>query len=1414
MEPEMYIPPPKINRSRPLRVLFIPLEFKTWENASHFPYSGNYGFEEGFAANGMEYLTIPAIYETTSDQRTSWLNYARELCTGKNFDQVWIEIVHSKIDGNFLDWLATLAPIRIGFIWESLEMEPHELTNNPEGARRRRENLEKHLSYVTHVVAIDEKDIAHYNAQGPVPAKWLWEAGIMPKRFIYNEPPSAEHNYAVFLGALYGERKNWLEHGELQGLLVRPERSPEYETDLPRLFNELNAAAERYLNSAQTIDDSFFPKYMDTLRLIRQRSFALWLNGLRAFAAVVNLPQFGKCYASRVIEGMAAGRPVISWEIPDRPRTRSLFEDGKEIFLYKNDNPGQLAEHIRRILHEPDFARRIAANARRKLQDSLTTEKLVNQILVWVEGKGVNARSRFKNREPQKAKGISLLNASSDANCLSQLRAAGLWDDGRPLRLHLGCGEQYFDGYINIDYPPSKHNIMQVKADVFANLLELDFPRASVDEIRLHHVFEHFSRVTALAMLIKWHEWLKVGGKLHIETPDLIGSAKTLLSSSSWKTKMALFGILTGDQAAAWAYHIDHWFPERFEHTLQRLGFDPVQTRSWSWPHEPYLANVEAMAIKSRNISTEEQLSNAEILLWESTVSPSEKPTYAVWMNQLKAALYGHVSMPAISMAKGAKEIVLSVGQTKERGKPVFINDWIREGDLVFDVGANLGAKTDVYLQKGASIVCFEPQPECARALREKYYGNPRVSIEERGLADKPGTMRLSICTEAHTISTFSDQWKTGRFGEYSWDKEVTVEVSTLDEMIERYGCPKYSKIDVEGFEFEVISGLTRKTPYLSFEFTIEFLENARKCVHHLERLGYQYFNVALGESPELVFPHWGCAEDLFHYIEQLDNKLLWGDIFVSSDSALSNGFTTGEAVGHTKQIEMAAISMGQSILSHNASRIPLPEIHDFNQINRDVWVKAKAATVPSGSRVLDIGAGTCPYRPLFAHCDYKAHDFKKYTGVKLGGGSEYGEIDYISDITDIPLPDSSFDVVLCTEVLEHVPEPIEALKEIARILRPGGRMLLTAPLGSGLHQLPYHFYGGFTPEWYKFIAQKLAFEVVEITPNGGFFRLLAQECARVLWTMPQHQHLHGSNVEFIRQLFGEWIPRYLFALDGRCFIDQFTVGYHIEMMKPSRRSLPVSIPEEQKLNQTSSPKSLNTKINGIIFSKDRPLQLDGTLRSFLLHCKDPEFVRLKVLYTTSSPVQETLYQRLIREHPAVKFVKEQNFKRDLLTLLEGPEMILFLVDDAIFIKDFSLMDVIDSLKRHSSALGFSLRLGRNTTYCYSLDKPQHLPAFQHLSPRILKYNWTTEEYDFGYPLEVSSSVYRAKEMQPLLARLPFSNPNTLEDLMDKHKNAFRESNPFLLCYEQSVTFCAPMNKVQTVASANRASGKVEYSAR
>ncbi|MFA6175946.1 MAG: glycosyltransferase, partial [Phycisphaerae bacterium] len=235
------------------------------------------------------------------------------------------------------------------------------------------------------------------------------------------------------------------------------------------------------------------------------------------------------------------------------------------------------------------------------------------------------------------------------------------------------------------------------------------------------------------------------------------------------------------------------------------------------------------------------------------------------------------------------------------------------------------------------------------------------------------------------------------------------------------------------------------------------------------------------------------------------------------------------------------------------ADLIPLSEIHDFNQLARDRWVQAKAQSVPAGARVLDVGAGTCLYRELFAHCDYKTHDFAQYEGVKHGGGTGYGHIDYVSDILAIPVPDASFDVILCTEVLEHVPEPIKVLEEIARILRPGGRAFVTAPLGSHLHQLPFHFYGGYTPEWYKRFGAACGLNPIEITPNGGFFKHLAQECARAAYMYSQQTDLHGSDAGEIHKLLSDSMPRFFFELDDKCFDEKCTVGFQVEFVKTAQ---------------------------------------------------------------------------------------------------------------------------------------------------------------------------------------------------------------------------------------------------------------------
>ena len=227
-----------------------------------------------------------------------------------------------------------------------------------------------------------------------------------------------------------------------------------------------------------------------------------------------------------------------------------------------------------------------------------------------------------------------------------------------------------------------------------------------------------------------------------------------------------------------------------------------------------------------------------------------------------------------------------------------------------------------------------------------------------------------------------------------------------------------------------------------------------------------------------------------------------------------------------------------------------------FNQQARDRWVGEVSRRIPPGSRVLDVGAGECRYRKLFDHCEYRAQDFGEHEGTSAGPLAqdwEYGDLDYVSDITAIPVPPASFDVVLCTEVLEHVPHPIEALAEITRVLLPGGSAFCTAPLGSGLHQQPHHYYGGFTPHWWRRIAQEVGLEIVSIEPNGRFFRMLSQEVARGAHIL-RSSGLRGrySITQMIARLAArEEVSRWLAGLDDQLPVDEFTVGYHVEALKP-----------------------------------------------------------------------------------------------------------------------------------------------------------------------------------------------------------------------------------------------------------------------
>jgi hypothetical protein len=230
-----------------------------------------------------------------------------------------------------------------------------------------------------------------------------------------------------------------------------------------------------------------------------------------------------------------------------------------------------------------------------------------------------------------------------------------------------------------------------------------------------------------------------------------------------------------------------------------------------------------------------------------------------------------------------------------------------------------------------------------------------------------------------------------------------------------------------------------------------------------------------------------------------------------------------------------------------------------------------------------------------------------------------------------------------------------------------------------------------------------------------------------------------------------------------------------------------------------------------IIFSKDRPMQLDLTLSTNARHCSEKNARNEIVIYKTSNNDFENAYQQVANEHPAVQFLKEDSFKDNLLECINKKRYVMFVVDDCIFTRAYSINRIASFLDICDGVLGFSLRLGKNTDVCYPIREKNDIPYILMLSKEIGAFSWRQAgKGDFSYPLELSSSVYRVKDLKPLLEGLNYNTPNSLEWLLSNSTHVFNYLQ-FLLCYETSPAFCNPINKVQTENN-NRVGTKPEYS--
>jgi ubiquinone/menaquinone biosynthesis C-methylase UbiE len=172
------------------------------------------------------------------------------------------------------------------------------------------------------------------------------------------------------------------------------------------------------------------------------------------------------------------------------------------------------------------------------------------------------------------------------------------------------------------------------------------------------------------------------------------------------------------------------------------------------------------------------------------------------------------------------------------------------------------------------------------------------------------------------------------------------------------------------------------------------------------------------------------------------------------------------------------------------------------NELTRVNWIEQTLKKVPEGFTILDAGAGECQFKKFCSHLKYIAQDFGKYTGegeVGLQTGAwDNTKLDIISDITNIPLEDNSVDAIMCTEVFEHIPDPIAAIKEFTRLLKPNGYLLITSPFASLTHFAPYHFASGFSRYFYEHHLIKNGFTIEDLQLNGNFFEYLGQETRRI----------------------------------------------------------------------------------------------------------------------------------------------------------------------------------------------------------------------------------------------------------------------------------------------------------------------------
>ncbi len=237
---------------------------------------------------------------------------------------------------------------------------------------------------------------------------------------------------------------------------------------------------------------------------------------------------------------------------------------------------------------------------------------------------------------------------------------------------------------------------------------------------------------------------------------------------------------------------------------------------------------------------------------------------------------------------------IYHLDRAHHRAMDALYRRFVKPGDLVFDIGAHVGDRVASFRRLGARVVALEPQPAPARVIRLLRGHDPMVKILPVAAGARPGRITLKVNVRNPTVSSASEAFVRSAEGAQGWegqvwDRELEVEVTTLDQLIARYGEPAFVKIDVEGFEDKVLEGLSHPLLALSFEFTTIARDVARRCLERLAALGPYRFDLALGESQKLELGRWVEAPEMAEFIAALPHAANSGDVYarlVGSEAA------------------------------------------------------------------------------------------------------------------------------------------------------------------------------------------------------------------------------------------------------------------------------------------------------------------------------------------------------------------------------------------------------------------------------------------------------------------------------------------------------------------------------------------------